>query len=328
MSDTGFSIVIACRHTAGSLKAALQALGEQEYPEEIGAIVIDDGSEHGREEIAAAALSMGLPVRYFDAPGVIRAEAWNLGLREATGEYVAFLDDDCIPPPGWLAALSSAFDGWLVGVAGGPDRAPKDANTFERCLDYVLTSFAGTLGLRRGSQRFGRYYPRPWNMAGRKEALKYAGGFDADSPEAPEVPMIHRLEKIGYRAAYQPDAWVWHRRETDLLGFLSRDFRLSRERGRGTDQPGMARIYGAVCIALLLLLGFWALPATQELSEGLLGLLVGGYLVALVLLGVHAAVMRRIPAAVVIVPTLMALHHTAHAAGYMVGRLFRQRSRA
>ena len=311
--------MIACSHGADSLDSALRALGELEFREGLEVIVIDDGAREGRREAVIDATERGLPVHYLRLPNVNKGASWNVALRESSGEYLAFIDDDCIPPPGWLAAFQDAFDAWVVGIAGGPDRAHANASVLGRCLGYVLTSFAGTLGVRGGSSPLSRYYPRPWNMAARKEALVLAGGFDERSSEAPEVPMIQRLERIGYRAFHQPKAFVRHRLETGLARFLARNFRLGMERARGLSQPGLSRVYGVTLIMLLALLALAVYPGTHALGLRLLRYSAGIYALTMVLSGLHAAILMRTPAAVVLVPFLMITHHAAHIFGYLFG---------
>ena len=321
MSKVGFSVIIACSHSEDSLKATMCALRELDYPQILEVIVIDDGTREGREAVARGAAGEGLPVRYLSLSGFSRGAAWNIAVRESSGDYMGFLDDDCLPPPGWMNAFRTAFDEWTVGVVGGPDRAPADASLFQRCLEYVLTSFIGTLGMRTGLSRVARYYPRPWNMAASKESLRCAGGFDEDSPEAPEVSMIRRLERIGYSAAYQPEALVWHRRETSLAGFISRDFRLGMERGRGISQPGIGKVYAAASVLLVALLALAVTPRFHDFSLYLLIPVVSVYALALALSGLHATILTRTPAAAIFVPFLLATHHAAHVAGYTIGRL-------
>lgn len=319
MPKDTFSVAIACSRKAESLDATLRSLSELEYAHGFEVIIIDDKAWEGREGAALRAKRAGLTVRYICLPGIGRASAWNVALQESGGEYMAFLDDGCIPGRDWLTAYSAAFGEWTTGVAGGPDCAPRHVSVFGRSLDYVLNSFIGTLGARRGVSAACIYYPRPWNMAARREALRLAGGFDEPAPECPEVMMISRLRQIGYKAAYQPDAPV-ERGRTGLLGFLARTFRLSAERGRGTAQPGMSRLYLGALAGLFVVLGAGAIPG-HENHIALWGSAAYGVVIGLA--GIHAAIQTRNPLGAIIVPPLMLTHHVAHLAGYALGVLKR-----
>lgn len=284
--------------------------------------MLDDGTVDGREKIVHAAVRSGLPVRHIMLPGVSKAAAWNIATRESSGEFLAFLDDDCVPPSGWLSAYEAAFDDWRAGVVGGPDKAPGDATLFEKCVDYTLTSFVGTLGLRRGSGRAGQYYPRPWNMAARREAVLLSGGFDESHPESPEVPMIHRMGKIGYRASYEPNAMVWHRRETDLLRFLWRDFRLSMERGAGILPPRLGKTYGVTALGLLAIMLLSINAGSRPFGLRVLTGALITYALVLAVSGIHALISTRAVATLVMVPLMLPMHHLAHLIGFSSGRLF------
>ena len=324
MREDSFSIIIACHHSAELLRETLDALAELDYAGDHEIIILDDERQDGREKVARAASDHDLEIRYLRLPGVGRAAAWNVAIREASRDYLAFLDDDCIPPPGWLTAFKSSFSEWTAGIVGGPDRVPPRASAFQKSVGFVLNSFIGTLGIRNGKSPVSVYYPRTWNMAARKEAILFAGGFCEAAPEAPEVRMIARLGKIGYRARFQHEAWVWHRRETNLGRFVSRDFRLGAERGRGTAPPGLSRVY--VGAPMLLLAAAALAIKAGGLMLGVRTAIFAAGLYALVLLasGLQAGVATRSPAAVFSVPIMLGLHHAAHFAGYFSGRLTRR----
>ena len=131
--------------------------------------------------------------------------------------------------------------------------------------------------------------------------------------------MISRLRRIGYKAVYQPAALV-ERGRTGLLGFLSRTFRLSAERGRGTAQPGLSRLYLSALTGLLVVLGASAVPRAENhvaLSAS------AGYGLVLAWAGIHAAIRSRNPLAAMTVPPLVLVHHLTHLAGYALGLLRR-----
>ena len=320
MAEQAFSIAIACSHSADCLSSTLQALAELDYPKGFEVLVIDDGRREGREDAAVAAKTAGLSIHYLSAPGIGRASAWNVAIHEAGAENLAFLDDGCVPSPDWLQVYDNAFDEWTAGVIGGPDRALKNAGVWERSLDYVLNSFVGSLGLRTGRAVLGRYYPRPWNMAARTEALRLAGGFGEHAPVSPEVPMISRLIRLAFKASFEPNAVVGRRRETGPLKLVARDFRLGAERGRGIAPPGVRRAYAAGLIALLCVIATaWAggrIPGREIVFIAL-----GAYGAALAFSGAHSAILTKSPAVAVLTPALMAAHHVSHLAGYIFGLL-------
>ncbi|MHB0998163.1 MAG: glycosyltransferase family 2 protein [Armatimonadota bacterium] len=318
-----FSVIIKCEHSADFLAKTLKALINSNYDDDMEILVLDNGSKPEREKATAAAMSQGLNVRYLQTKGMSKITALNFASHEAKGNLLAFLDDDCIPPPNWLDAYNKSFDAWNIGIVGGPDKAPDDASIMQKCLDYVLSSTAGTLGARSGRVPGGKYYPRPWNMAARKESVLLAGGFDEDDKQAPEVPMIQRMGKIGYGASYQPDAVVGHYKETQITRFFMRDLLLSMERGRKTTQPGMSRLYNIAIIIIGLILTAFLIDNTYSLGIIMVTGVLYAYTAILALSGLHAVITTRNPIAFIIVPPMLILHHSAHFAGYLAGLLTR-----
>ena len=309
-----FTVIIFCEHDAAGLERALAALTCQTglgHPVEI--LVLDPTGDAGRDRAAAAGSARRI------VPGSAeRAGAWNEGLQQANGRWVAFTDDDCEPEPDWLGRLGEALaDG--ATLAGGPDRAPADLPRFLRHLDYVLNSPAGTAGLRAGNRR-GDWYPRHWNLAGDRSAILAAGGFTGALPEAWELDLDRRVRAAGGRTAFVPDAVVVHRRETTPARFFARNVRLARSRAaRGARRLIFALPFlGAAGLILLTVVSVWIPAARLPLA-----LAVSGYLAVLAGAGVHAAATLRDPAALAGVPLLLLVQHLSHAAGFLIGLLRR-----
>lgn len=312
MDNRTFSVIIGCEHSPVSLRSTLLALEENNAE----VIVVDTVGQVERKNVVAEAAGWGMEVWYLHVPHSDKAGAWNAASKNASGTILAFVDDDCIPLPGWLQALEDTFAEGNIGAVGGPDQVPDNAPLFEQCLESVLTSFIGTVGMRSGKQ-IASYYPRPWNMAVDKKAFVSAGGFDQTMPQAPELPMLRKIEAQGYEIRYQPQAVVWHHRETNLLRFMRRDFRLSMERGKKKSQPGLDKIYGAVCLGLLAA----GIASSRRSNSRYVSAVAKSYAALLGASGIQAAARQKSPALAALVPPLMLAHHTAHIGGYMCGKV-------
>lgn len=88
---------------------------------------------------------------------------------------MVFTDDDCRAEPDWLSRLTNCLDSEKVGAVGGPDIAHRDDSLLAKCVDYAVTSFIGTGGVRRKGKRIGKYYPRSFNMAVPAKVIEQVG---------------------------------------------------------------------------------------------------------------------------------------------------------
>ncbi|MBU6429247.1 MAG: glycosyltransferase, partial [Cyanobacteria bacterium REEB65] len=139
----------------------------------------------------------------------------NLGIARATGSIVAFLDDDSMARPGWLAALVAPFADPTVGCVGGRAVDPAEPALADRRHVGLLLSdgtridnFNADPGEILEVDRV-----RGCNMAFRRAVLQQLGGFDraytgSNVNEASD--MCLRVQRAGFRVLYEPRAVVDH----------------------------------------------------------------------------------------------------------------------
>jgi len=204
------SVVIVSRGRPAALGLCLTALAQNRYPA-FEVIVVTDAEG----EAALAAWAGRIRLRRCDEANISLAR--NIGIEAAAGEVVAFLDDDALPEPGWLAALTAPFADEDVAAAGGYVRGPghlgwqwraraafADGSTRDLILDNDETVvLRGRLG--RGIKTEGT------NMAVRRGLLAAMGGFDpAYRFYLDETDLNLRLAAQGARTAIVPGAIVNH----------------------------------------------------------------------------------------------------------------------
>ncbi|MCL4458357.1 MAG: glycosyltransferase [Chloroflexi bacterium] len=129
--------------------------------------------------------------------------ARNIGLDRAVGQYVIFLDADCVAAPGWLDALLFHLRQEPCAVSGSM-HLTKD--NFWILCDNIATFHEYLSNLPRGT----RPYLPSFSLAIHREALLAVGGFDESLPTAEDLDLSIRIASAGYKLYFEPTAVVYH----------------------------------------------------------------------------------------------------------------------
>jgi glycosyltransferase involved in cell wall biosynthesis len=228
-----FSVVICTRDRAGFLADAIRSVLDQQYPaERYELLVVDNGSLAATR--AAVEPHRGVsrvPVSYHRERRLGVAFARNLGIARSRHEYVAYLDDDVVAGPGWLAAFDQAIGAHGALAVGGriePVLEPScEAPPWWN--DGNVRSLFGLDHSRRVSgERVAAIRWPLWlgtgNSAYARRLLDSVGGFRTDfGPKgdrrrvAEDVYLNLQLERARVPIYYAHDAWVRHRVTRDQL---------------------------------------------------------------------------------------------------------------
>jgi GT2 family glycosyltransferase len=209
-------VVPTCNRSARMLRL-LDALAQQEVDEPFEVIVVDDVStDDTLEQLNQAAPHQPFEIKIQpSAKNTGPAGARNRGWKEARGEIIAFVDDDCVPDPGWLKALTSGLDGADISV--GRTRPPNDQL-------HLIGPFSSYLDMDH-NQTFSTC-----NIAYTKELLTKLDGFDEVSfawPNGEDTDLGLRAVKAGFKDRFVADALMWHDvGPSDFRGHLRRVPRL------------------------------------------------------------------------------------------------------
>jgi len=135
------SVVVCTHNRAARLPHALRSVVEQEArPSLFEVIVVDNGSTDETAEVVRGFAGAG-NVRYVFEPALGLCHARNTGWRAARGRYVAYLDDDAVACPGWLAAIVDAFARTPdAGVVGGRVEPIWEGRRPEWLADEIVVS--------------------------------------------------------------------------------------------------------------------------------------------------------------------------------------------
>ena len=205
------SVAVCTHNGAAWLPGCLDALGEVDYPD-FEVIVVSDGSTDATHAIAEAA-DVRLLV-HDDNRGLSAAR--NTALAAATGEIVAYIDDDARPDRDWLRYLALEFARSEHAAVGGPNIAPA---TDRAVADCVANSPGGPVHVLL-TDEIAEHVPG-CNLAVRRDALVAIGGFDEQFRIAgDDVDVCWRIQEAGDTIGYSPGAMVWHHRRNSIRAYV------------------------------------------------------------------------------------------------------------
>lgn len=225
---TPYSVIIPTYNRLDVLPEVLEALEAQKEAPAFEVVVVDDGSSDGTGDFLDAYRgSLALTVLHQENRGP--AVARNQGVARAEGERVAFLGDDTVPSPGWLAAHDRAWQGQkrdpLVAIIGYTAWHPRMRLTpFLRYINEQGPQFGYALIEDPNEVPFNFFYTSNLSL---DRQLLIQEPFDLGFPYAAweDIELSYRLQKHGMRLIYASPATVAHDHPTDLGRFSERQER-------------------------------------------------------------------------------------------------------
>lgn len=223
-----FSVVVPVYNRPQEVKELLDSLSVQKC-RDFEVIIVEDGSQECSEQVVAAYKDL-LDIQYFykenSGPGLSR----NYGAERAKGDYVLFLDSDCIVPDKYIAVIKQACSARKIDAFGGPDRAHESFTPIQKAINYSMTSFFTTGGIRGQKKTLEKFHPRSFNMGFSKAVFRLTGGFSG-LRFGEDIDMSIRIMEAGFGTCLLPEAYVYHKRRTSFRKFFKQVY-----------NSGMARI--------------------------------------------------------------------------------------
>lgn len=211
-----YSVIIPVYNRPDEVDELLYSLTQQKYTN-FEVIVVEDGSSIPCKDVTDKYITL-LDISYFtklnSGPGLSR----NYGAEKSKGDYLIILDSDCILPETYFEAVERELQSVLSDAFGGPDRAHDSFSKIQKAINYSMTSFFTTGGIRGGKKKMDKFYPRSFNMGVSREVYEALGGF-SKMRFGEDIDFSIRIFKAGYSCRLFPDAWVYHKRRTDVRKF-------------------------------------------------------------------------------------------------------------
>ena len=258
-----YSIIVPVYNRPDEVDELLESLTHQVF-RNFEVVIVEDGSDKRCDEVCNRYKDL-LPLRYYYKKNSGPGNSRNFGVDYANGDYVIILDSDVVVPPHYLSAIDEELSREQCDFFGGADAAHASFTPVQKAISYSMTSFFTTGGIRGGKKKLDKFYPRSYNMGVRRTAYQALGGFSR-MRFGEDIDFSYRLIENGYKSRLFPEAWVWHKRRTDLRKFFRQVYnsgiaRINLEkRHPGTMKPvHLLPMLFTLGVLLLLLLSPWCL---------------------------------------------------------------------
>ncbi|MDR1678447.1 MAG: glycosyltransferase [Prevotellaceae bacterium] len=238
-----FSIVIPVYNRPDEIDELLHSLTAQ-TDSDFEVVVVEDGSTISCEDVCKKYTDR-LNLHYFYKENSGPGDSRNYGARHSSGNYLIILDSDVIVPREYLRNVRTELTDNYCDAFGGADAADTSFSDMQKAVNYAMTSFFTTGGIRGGKKQMERFHPRSFNLGVGKTAFEAIGGFAA-MRYGEDIDLSIRLYKAGYSVRLLQNATVYHKRRTDLQQFFKQVKHSGEARialwQRHPDYPGALKI--------------------------------------------------------------------------------------
>jgi glycosyltransferase involved in cell wall biosynthesis len=325
-STQSVSIVVPTFNGASRIGACLNALLQQESTLTAEIVVVNDGSNDDTEHLVKSFSGIHLINQANAGPAAAR----NRGVRESRGDIIIFTDDDCVPAPDWLEAMTAPFtDANIAGVKG-----------IYRTRQKQLIARFIQIEYEDRYRRMARFpsidFIDTYSAAFRRKNFLDIGGFDTGFPVAcaEDAELSYRMSSRKWTMRFAPQAIVYHTHPANLWQYLKKKYKFAywrvlatrknpQKAFRDSHTPQLMKLQMLFPPALLLAM---AADLTKQ-SRGRNSLAVACLFLGSTLPFAFRAA-RKDPMVGLVSPALLALRACAQALGVSAGLLHASRNRS
>lgn len=223
-----YSLIIPVYNRPQEVQELLESVKKQTFKGNFDVIVVEDGSQISSREVVHS-FENDFSVKYLYKPNSGPGSSRNYGMKHSDADYFIILDSDCILPENYLLSVDDFLENNFVDCFGGADADLDDFTDIQKAINYAMTSFLTTGGIRGSRKSVAKFEPRSFNMGLSKKAFWATGGFGTIHPgEDPDLTI--RLWKMGFQTAFVPEAFVYHKRRISWEKFRKQVSKFGRTR--------------------------------------------------------------------------------------------------
>ncbi|MDE6236145.1 MAG: glycosyltransferase [Muribaculaceae bacterium] len=210
-----FSLIVPVYNRPDEIADLLESLDHQ-TDRGFELVLVEDGSTVPCREIVDR-YAGHFDIQYFAKGNEGRSIARNYGMDHAKGDYFVFVDSDCILPPDYFESLRKKLSTDYADCFGGPDSAHESFTDTQKAINFAMTAFLTTGGIRGGKVQMEKFVPRTFNMGFSREVWEKVGGFREMFSE--DIDMSTRIRQAGYSPQLFREVIVFHKRRGNLRKF-------------------------------------------------------------------------------------------------------------
>jgi len=217
-----YSIILTAINNPDEVESFLESITLQQNKN--FEIIFVDGSPNGEFHSVIGKYKSLTNLIYFQQKRLGVSELRNIGCEKAKGDFLVFIDSDCIIPPDYLVKV----DGFLnanpgIDAYGGTEVTDTTFSDLQRAIHYAMTSMLTTGGIRGNIKQVWKFMPRSFNMGVRREVFFKEGGF-CDMQASEDTDLSIRIQRAGYQTILLKGAFVYHRRKYTYKTFFRQIF--------------------------------------------------------------------------------------------------------
>ena len=217
MRTQDISFIIPVYNRPDEVKELLDSFVNLEGDKDFEIVIIEDGSTLTSKTIIEN-FDDSLNISYYFKENSGPGDSRNYGMKLSKGSFFIILDSDCILPKGYLNEVLKSLNENYVDCFGGPDAAHSSFTNLQKAINFTMTSFITTGGIRGSKSSINKFQPRSFNMGISKVAFIATKGFGSIHPgEDPDLSI--RLSKLNYKTKLIPKAFVYHKRRISWTKF-------------------------------------------------------------------------------------------------------------
>ena len=227
MRTLKFSFIIPVYNRPQEIKELLESFLRMEGDFDYEIVIVEDGSQITSKDIIGSFTKLN--ISYYSKPNSGPGDSRNFGMKHAKGNYFIILDSDVIVPKHYLKMVAAYLEDTFYHCYGGPDAADDSFTSLQKAINFSMTSFLTTGGIRGSEKPIKDFQPRSFNMGLSKNAFEATGGFGKVHPgEDPDLSL--RLKGLGYKAVFIKDAFVYHKRRISWSSFFRQVYKFGSTR--------------------------------------------------------------------------------------------------